>query len=133
MRGNDKKRLLVLVLAFVGVLIGEGGLAYYCFAERADYSVKLSTLEQAENAALLKIEQIPQLNERKERLERIIIQYLEILPREEEIRFEDFLEDIDRFRKNTNVEILEAKPVTIKTLRSAAYRINDMTSSACGR
>jgi len=69
---------------------------------------------QEEQAATDKIKQIPDLRDKRSKLINIIDQYAEILPKEEHVQHEAFVNIIDGYRKDTKIIIQKAEYVKSK-------------------
>ena len=114
MRFNDRQQLYVLIGVFAVLLLGEATFAYFTWGARAEALDKLQTLDRQERAALEKRRQIPTLRENTKELASIIEEYVQILPSDEEVTYDAFLEDVDGFTRNTDLKIKKAIPVEIK-------------------
>ena len=75
-------------------------------------------------AATAKIKQIPELREKRAKLINIIDEYAEILPKEEHVQHEAFMEIIDGYRKDTKIIIQKAEYVKIKEDEKAPKQEN---------
>ncbi len=99
---------------FLLLLGGEGVFAYYCIKDRNQANQNLVTLDKQLKEAEAKEKLKPLLTEKLAELNNIFEEYVAILPREEEVGTDKFLEDIDRFTKDTGLNIKSAKPVVLK-------------------
>ncbi len=109
MKLNEKQKLIALIAGFALLLVGECGFAYYCFAERGKHNATLDRLAQEEQDAERKIQEIPKLAKKSAELAAIIEEYAQILPRDSEVRYERFLEEIDEFARDAEIKIISAK------------------------
>lgn len=114
MRLNDKQQLSLVIGIFSVVLIGEGVLAYLCWNNRAKAQSSLTRLDRDEKVAREKKARIPQLNEESAELASIIEEYVKILPSESEVGYDDFIEDVDGFTRDTGLTIRKATSVEVK-------------------
>lgn len=110
---NNKQQLALIIGVFSLVLIGEGVFAYLCWNNRAKAQSSLTRLDRDEKSAKEKKERIPNLNEESAELANIIEEYVKILPSESEVGYDDFLEDVDGFTKDTGLQIRRATSVEI--------------------
>lgn len=110
-----EKQQLIAILAGAGVLIlGEIAFAWVNVAERGDIRTELAALESRQATADSKLAQIPQLRRRARELSEIVDQYTEILPRDDEVSPDAFLDDITSFCKEVGLEITAAQPMEVK-------------------
>lgn len=109
MKLNEKQKLVALIGAFSLLIVCECGFAYYCFAERGKCNATLDKLEQEEQDAERKIQEIPKLAKKSSELAAIIEEYAQILPRDSEVRQEAFLEEIDEFARDSEIRIISTK------------------------
>jgi len=110
-----EKQQLIAILAGAGVLIlGELGFAWMNVADRGEIRTELTALDGREQAAQSKLAQIPQLRRRARELSEIVDQYTEILPRDDEVSPDAFLDDITALCKEVGLEITAAQPMEVK-------------------
>lgn len=114
MRLNDKQQFYVVIGIFAAVILGEATFAYFQWGGRAEALGKLERLDADERAALDKRQQIPSLRDNSKELANIIEEYVQILPSEQEVTYDAFLEDVDGFTRDTDLKIRKAAPVEIK-------------------
>jgi len=114
MKLNEKQKILVTAGAFVLVIGGLGWLNYLKLKERSSFLVQIARYGQEEQAATDKIKQIPDLRDKRSKLINIIDQYAEILPKEEHVQHEAFVNIIDGYRKDTKIIIQKAEYVKSK-------------------
>ncbi len=118
-----EKQQLVAILAVGGVLVlSELGFAWVSFSDRGEIRTELSALESRQATADGKLAQIPQLRRRASELSEIVDQYTEILPRDDEISPDAFLDDISSLCKEVGLEIIEAQPMEVKQESKAGAR-----------
>jgi len=113
-RLNDKQKFLVTGGIFALVLGGIGTVNYFKFQERRELEAQIDRYTAEEQAATAKIKQIPELREKRAKLISNLETYLEILPREEHVQHEAFMEIIDGYRKDSKIVIQKAEYVKIK-------------------
>jgi Tfp pilus assembly protein PilO len=110
-----EKQQLIAILAGAGVLVlGELAFAWVSFDDRGDIRTELTALESRQQTADGKLAQIPQLRRRARELSEIVDQYTEILPREDEVSPDEFLDDITALCKEVGLMITQASPVDVK-------------------
>ena len=114
MKLSEKQKIIVTAVGFVVVLGGLGALNYAKIKERFALLGKIEKYKEEEQAATNKIRQIPDLREKRSKLINIIDQYAEILPKEEHVQHEIFVETIDNYRKDTKIVIQKAEYVKPK-------------------
>ena len=111
---SEKQQLLILIGVFAALMLCESVFAYFCVSESSQIQQALDKLASEEQDAQKKIKRIPGLTKESRELAQVIGEYAQILPREEEVRFDAFLEDIDRFTRDSEIELRLAEPVKIK-------------------
>ena len=114
MKLNEKQKIILTAGGFVLLVGGLGWLNYLKLKERSSYLVQIGRYGQDEQAATEKIKQIPELRDKRSKLINIIDQYAEILPKEEHVQHEAFVEIIDSYRKDTKIIIQKAEYVKSK-------------------
>ena len=124
MRLTDKQKFIVVAAVITVFLCGLGALNFLKFRERSDLITQIDRLSAEEAAATAKIKQIPELREKRAKLINIIDQYAEILPREEHVQHDAFVDIIDSYRKDTKIIIQKAEYVKIKEDEKAPKRDN---------
>lgn len=124
MRLNEKQKILCTGGVFLLVVGGLGGLNYKKFQERSALHAQIDKYLGEEQVATNKIKQIPELREQRSKLINIIDTYAEILPKEEHVQHEAFMEIIDGYRKDTKIIIQKAEYVRIKEDGKAPKREN---------
>ncbi len=122
MRFSEKQQLIILIVVFSLILVGEGVFGYLCLNDRKEAKALIATLDQQRRDAEQKIRLIPSLTEKSEDLAKIIGEYVEILPSDEDVGSDAFLEDIDRFTRDTGLEIKSAKPVVLKRVATSGRK-----------
>jgi len=120
MRINDKQKMILTVVVFTVIVGGIGVLNYFKFSERSDLLAQIDRYHQEEQAATAKIKQIPELREKRSKLIKIIDQYAEILPKEEHVQHDTFVDIIDGYRKDTKIIIQKAEYVEIRDLENVS-------------
>ncbi len=113
-RLNDKQKIFVAAGIFVLVTGGLGALNYLKYRERAQLQAQITKYTEDEQVATAKIKQIPELREKRAKLISNLEQYAEILPREEHVQHEAFMEIIDGYRKDSKIVIQKAEYVKVK-------------------
>jgi Tfp pilus assembly protein PilO len=114
MKLNDKQKIIITALTFLVVLGGLGALNYSKFQERGKLLAEIERFQKEEKAATEKIKQIPDLREKRSKLINIIDQYAEILPKEEHVQHDTFVNIIDGYRGETKILIQKAEYVKPK-------------------
>jgi len=114
MRLTDKQKVILTAAVFAIVVGGLGALNYLKFKERSDLLAQIDRYLEEEQAATAKIKQIPELQEKRRKLIKIIDQYAEILPKEEHVQQDNFVNIIDGYRKDTKIIIQKAEYVANK-------------------
>jgi Tfp pilus assembly protein PilO len=114
MKLNDNQKLALTIAAFVLLLAGLGALNYTKIKERSQLASEIERFKGQEKAATEKIKQIPELREKRSKLINIIDQYAEILPKEEHVQHDTFVNIIDGYRADTKIVIQKAEYVKPK-------------------
>ena len=112
--------MILTVVIFTVIVGGIGVLNYLKFSERSDLLAQIDRYLQEEQAATAKIKQIPALQEKRSKLIKIIDQYAEILPKEEHVQHDTFVDIIDGYRKDTKIIIQKAEYVEIRDLENVS-------------
>lgn len=116
MKLSEKQKIIVTAGCFALVAAGIGGLVYVKLKERGEFLGNLDRLAQEERLATEKIQRIPGLREERSKLINIIDQYAEILPRDEHVEQDTFVEIIDGYRRDTKVIIQKAEYIKPKAV-----------------
>jgi len=124
MRLTDKQKIVAAAGVFVLVTGGLGSLNYFKFKERSDLLAQIDKYGAEEQAATGKIKQIPDLRKKRDKLINIIDTYAEILPKEEHVQQDNFVNIIDGYRKDTKIIIQKAEYVKIKEDEKAPKQEN---------
>ncbi|MBI4605536.1 MAG: hypothetical protein HY721_26525 [Planctomycetes bacterium] len=124
MKLNDKQRTLLVGLVAFLVVAGLGTLNFLKFRERSGLTAQIERYLAEEQVATAKIKQIPELREKRAKLMNIIDEYAEILPKEEHVQHETFMEIIDGYRQDTKVIIQKAEYVKVKEDEKAPKQEN---------
>ena len=120
MRVNDTQKVILTAVVFTLIVGGLGMLNYFKFSERSDLLAQIDGYLEKEQAATTKIQQIPDLRDKRSKLIKIIDQYAEILPKEEHVQHDTFVDIIDGYRKDTKIIIQKAQYVEIKDLENVS-------------
>lgn len=120
MRVNDTQKVILTAVVFTLIVGGLGMLNYFKFSERSDLLAQIDGYLEKEQAATTKIQQIPELRDKRSKLIKIIDQYAEILPKEEHVQHDTFVDIIDGYRKDTKIIIQKAQYVEIKDLENVS-------------
>lgn len=113
MKLADKQKVISVAAVFLLCIGGVATLNYLKFKTRTGLQEKIAKLQAAERAAQEKIKQIPMLLEKKVELASTIETYAEILPPEEHVQHEAFVEIIDGYRQDTKILIQKADYVKV--------------------
>lgn len=120
MRVNDTQKVILTAVVFTLIVGGLGMLNYFKFSDRSDLLAQIDGYLEKEQAATTKIQQIPELRDKRSKLIKIIDQYAEILPKEEHVQHDTFVDIIDGYRKDTKIIIQKAQYVEIKDLENVS-------------
>jgi hypothetical protein len=120
MKLNENQKVILAIVTFVLILGGLGALNYAKFKQRSDLVAKIDRYQQDEKAATEKLKQIPDLREKRSKLINIIDTYAEILPKEEHVQHDAFVNTIDSYRRDTKILIQKAEYLKPEDRRSAA-------------
>ena len=111
---NDKKRFLLAFVALFALIAGLAALHVLKFQERSELQKKIDSYEKQASDAREKIKRIPTLRQDREKLISFIDQYMTILPKEEHVQHDAFVNTIDQYRLATEIRIDNAEYVVIK-------------------
>ena len=128
MKLNEKQKSIVTALVFIGVLGGLGALNYGKLRTRFDLLDQLDQYREEERLANDKMRRIPELREQRSKLINIIDQYAEILPREQHVQHDAFVEIIDGYRRDTQIVIQRTeylKPKVKKAKKGQAKKTKE--------
>jgi hypothetical protein len=115
MKFNEKQKIVLVLLVFLGIIGGLVALNYFKFRNRSELLAKIDALVEEENKANSKIKRIPELREKRANLANIIDEYTAILPKEEHTQHDAFVEIIDSYRKDTQIVIQRTEYVKQKS------------------
>jgi len=114
MKFTEKQQLIGILVGAGLLIIGEVAFAWFSFSDRGAMAEELAALDARQVAAQAKIEQIPDLQKKARDLSEIVEQYTEILPREDEVSPDAFLDDISTLAREVGLEITSAQPIEVK-------------------
>ncbi|HLU46617.1 MAG TPA: hypothetical protein VK116_00990, partial [Planctomycetota bacterium] len=114
MRVNDKQKIGVVVGGCVLAVAGMVFLLYSSFSRRSELVEQMQSLQGRESAAQAKIKRIPSLLEEKASLASTVAEYAEILPADQHVQHEAFVDTIDGYRRDTKIIIQKADYVKIR-------------------
>jgi len=109
MKLSEKQKIIVTAAVFLLIAAGLGGLNYLKLRDRFALLEQMEKYQAEEKQATDKMRKIPDLREQRAKLINIIDQYAEILPREEHVQHDAFVEIIDSYRKDTKIVIQKAE------------------------
>lgn len=115
MRITEKHKIIIVASVFVVIVGGLGTVNYFKFKERSDLLAQIDKHLHEEQVSTEKVKQIPELREKRSKLINVIDQYTEILPKEEHIEHEKFVETMDAYRRDTKIVIQKAEYMKVKT------------------
>ena len=110
---NDKQKITAGFVVLVLGVFGLGVMHYLKFSERSDMQVEIDRLTRQSQEAQAKIRRIPTLTDEREKLISVIDEYSEILPREEHVQLDAFVDIIDGYRRDTDIIIQRAEYVPL--------------------
>jgi hypothetical protein len=119
MKLNENQKIILAIVTFVLLLGGLGALNYSKFKQRSDLVGKIDRYQREEKAAIEKLKQIPDLREKRSKLINIIDTYAEILPKEEHVQHDAFVNTIDGYRRDTKILIQKAEYLKPEDKRSS--------------
>ena len=111
---SEKQKIVVAAAVCVAIAGGIGYMNYRKVQERGGLLGQMDKYLEEERAAAQKIQRIPELREQRSKLANIIDQYTEILPKEDHVQHENFVQIIDGYRKDTKVIIQKAEYIRPK-------------------
>jgi len=108
----ERRQLILFITVFVILLGALGTLTYFRFQSYRECKEEIARLEREKAEADRLIAEIPALRKEAKELSEQVEVYAEILPKEHEVRHDAFVETMDRFARETGLQILRADPVT---------------------
>lgn len=114
MKLTEKQQLVAIITCASLLVVGELSFAYMNYSNRGELDTELAALETRQRGAESKIAQIPELQRRARDLSEIVDQYTEILPREDEVSPDAFLDDISGLCREVGLAITSATPIEVK-------------------
>lgn len=107
---RDKRSYILFGAIFVAVFGALGTLTYFQFQAYRRCRDEIAQLDREKQEAQHLIEEIPSLSKAAKVLSEQVEVYAEILPKEHEVRHDAFVETMDRFARETGLQILRADP-----------------------
>jgi Tfp pilus assembly protein PilO len=111
---NEKQKSILGYVILVAAILGLGALHYTKLKERGQLQAEIDRYTKQAKDAQEKIQAVPDLRAKRDRLASFIDEYMEILPKEEHVQHDAFVDTIDSYRKDTGIVIREAAYVEIK-------------------
>jgi hypothetical protein len=111
---NDKQKIILAGAVCVLLVAGVATLHYFKLRERSDLLKQIESYGKQAQDAQAKIARIPELRKERENMANIINEYMQILPKEEHVQHDAFVDIIDGYRKDTQIVIQKAEYVPIK-------------------
>lgn len=119
MKLNDKQKMAVVMLVLGITVISLGTLIFFALQERYRLDDKMDEYAKQERMAAEKIKRIPKLREEKEVLASRIDEYAAILPKDEHVQHDAFVDTIDSYRQDTNIVIKTAQYIKPRAPRQS--------------
>ena len=111
----DEKKQLIVLAAICGVFFCiEMVVGWNLSSKNSETRSALEQLEAREASALLKKDRIPDLVNELQELEGIVEEYTEILPREDEVLRDAFVDTITQLCKESGLVVTGAEPVAVE-------------------
>ncbi|MGB1661566.1 MAG: hypothetical protein ACPHP7_07365 [Planctomycetota bacterium] len=115
----DEKKQLIVLAAICGVFFCiEMVVGWNLSSKNSETRSTLEQLEAREASALLKKDRIPDLVSELQELEGIVEEYTEILPREDEVLRDAFVDTITQLCKESGLVVIGAEPVAVEGVAS---------------
>ena len=111
---NDKQKIVLASAVCVLLVAGVAVLHYFKLHERSSLLKQIDSYGKQATDAQGKIARIPELRNEREKMVNIINDYMQILPKEEHVQHDAFVDIIDSYRKDTQIVIQKAEYVPIK-------------------
>ncbi len=122
MKLTEKQQLIAIIVGSAMLVLGEITFALLSYSDRGELRTELGALEHRQVQAEGKLNLIPQLQLRAQEMSEIVEQYTEILPREDEVSPDAFLDDISALCKEVGLEITSAQPIEVKVEQKKRLR-----------
>jgi Tfp pilus assembly protein PilO len=115
----DEKKQLIILAAVCGVFFCiEVVVGWNLSSKNSETRLVLEQLEAREASALVKKDRIPDLERELSDLEEIVEEYTEILPREDEVLRDAFVDTITQLCKESGLVVTGAEPVSVEQFSS---------------
>ncbi len=119
---HSKRQLMTLLGIFAVAVAVLGTLLFFKVRQYRETTARLDSLKQRERRAKRLIAEIPKLRKQVKALSNQVEIYAEILPKEQEVQHEAFVETMDRYARETGLRILRADPILTKKPTEAQAR-----------
>jgi hypothetical protein len=119
---NDKQKVIGGFAILGLAVIGCGVLHFQKLGERSEMKEQIARHTKQVREAQEKIKRIPGLRAEREKLVSVIDEYSQILPKEEHVQHDAFVDIIDSYRRDTEIIIQKAEYVPIKEARATRRR-----------
>jgi Tfp pilus assembly protein PilO len=130
MKLTEKQQLVGILVVAGALVVGEVVFAFMGNSQREELQSELSSLDDRQRVAQAKCDRIPDLEAKVRELSDIVDQYTEILPREDEVSPDAFLDDISRLCSEVGLEIASANPIEVKDTTKAPRRTGNRNTPA---
>jgi len=111
---NDKQKYIAGFVVLGLAIAGLAGLHYAKICDRGEMVEEIDRFSKQSKDLQEKIKRIPGLQAGREKLVSVINEYSQILPREEHVQHDAFVDIIDSYRRDTDIIIQKAEYVPIK-------------------
>ena len=121
---NDKKKIILgLSVVFVAV-VGLGALHFFKIKSRGALLSEIEKFDKQASQLEERIKQIPGLREERDKLVEYVDDYIKILPREEHVQHDAFVEIINQYSMDTDIRIETAEYVPSSDKKTRSRRRN---------
>ena len=110
---DEKKQLIILAVVCGAFFCVEVVVGWNLSRENSSTRERLTLSEERETSALKKKQRIPEMTETARELAQIVSEYTEILPQEDEVRRDAFVDTITKLCKESGLTITGAEPVAL--------------------
>ena len=109
MKLNEKQKITAIIVVLGLALVGLGTLTFFKFKDRLGLMESMDDNVKKERVARDKIKRIPELRKERDRLAATVEDYTQILPKDEHVQHDAFVDTVDSFRRGTDIVIRGSK------------------------
>jgi hypothetical protein len=116
---NDKQKIGAVIGVFAAGFGLVAVLVWFQIVSRSELLADMDKLQTRESSAQDKIKRIPGLLEDRATLAATVEKYAEILPEDQHVQHDAFVDTIDSYRRDTKMIIQKAEHIAVKETKKA--------------